>query len=90
MKAPGQTHQAPPKPQAAAVPFRRRLKHWKQRFDAAGVFVWAKCGVHAGERIVPGTPVDKASLPAGRLRRLWQTGWVQRTDWNPRMPMRAG
>jgi hypothetical protein len=70
-------------PAPAAAPFRRHVRHWKERFDGAGAFVWSRALTVNGKIVTAGSPVDKASLPAGRLRRLWHVGVVQRTDWAP-------
>lgn len=89
MKATAQTpKQGQTLPQAASAPFRRRIRHWKEVFAADGRYVWSKAVVVNGQRVQPGSPVDKTGLPQGRLRRMWESGWVQRTDWTPRTVVR--
>lgn len=57
---------------------RRRLRHWKQRYDKDAKFVWNKYLTWNGKRVEPGEPVpDKLLNDSNRLRRFWEARVVQ-------------
>lgn len=60
----------------AAAPA-RIVRHWRQRFDPAAEFVWIRSVQLTNDRrTAVGERVDKAALPVGKLRVLWNVGWI--------------
>ncbi|MGB5810110.1 MAG: hypothetical protein WBG86_06240 [Polyangiales bacterium] len=58
----------------------RRLRHWKQRFNADAKFVWRKALTWHGKRMVPGELVsDEIIEQMGRtkLRRFWESHAIE-------------
>src|SRR5436190_24062010 len=73
-----------PLPESPTVvpPFRRRVRHYMQRFEDVKTFVWSKSFLFAGRQVVAGDPVDVALFRRDRLRRFWNAGAIQASpDW---------
>lgn len=61
------------------VPFRRRPRHWRERFDPKAVFVWSKDTTWKGVVMKAGEAV---TIPIGqhKLLMLWRANLIQRAD----------
>lgn len=56
----------------------RRMRHWKQRFEANAKFVWNKPVTWQGEQVELGAPIpEELSKNRNRLRRFWEAGVIQ-------------
>ena len=77
----------------ANIPDRRRMRHWKQRYDYNAEFVITK-KLRWGDdpnkpHLLPGDPVTpeiKAKLGATRLKRWWEAKVIARADFDEENP----
>lgn len=77
----------------ANIPDRRRLRHWKQRYDYNAEFVICK-KLRWGDdpnkpELLPGDPVTpeiKAKLGPTRLKRWWEAKVIARADFDEANP----
>jgi len=61
-----------------------QMRHWKQHFHADADFVWRKRkNVGPGEWSKFGDPVDKSKMKRGKLKLLWELGWIELANWSP-------
>lgn len=58
-----------------------RIRHYLQRFHEVRSFIWAKRRVFGGRMREPGEDVNLAELRPGKIRVLWDAGYVQAKDW---------
>ena len=55
----------------------RKLRHWKQRFDANARFVWRRETLFAGTTYEAGTEVPDDLLSKIKLRRFWEAARIE-------------
>lgn len=62
-------------------------RHYKQRWDPNAEFVWRRRCLLRSELeepyTAPGDRVDKNQLASGKLRMLWNAGYIELADWTP-------
>jgi hypothetical protein len=62
---------------------KRRVRHWKQRFNPAAAFVWARHLVFEGKAKKPGQKVTKSKISRNKLARLWYARFIEEASWKP-------
>lgn len=60
------------------IPGRRRLRHWKQRFDPKAKFIWSRSVKYKGEKTVVGAEIPSCVQEnRAKLRRFWQAKVIE-------------
>lgn len=56
----------------------RRVRHWKQRFNRDGSFIWSRAILFKGVVTKSGEPIPcSLSDNKNKLRRFWNSGTIQ-------------
>ena len=59
----------------------RKFRHWRQRFDPNGPFIWRRRTTFGPETYEPGDPIpDLLQAHKAKLRRFWESQWVELAD----------